>query len=151
MPAGKIGRTDIDHLALLDEYFHGLPDLLPGCLAINMVHLVQVDVVGLQALERTFHGLADIQRRKQALVRPIAHVSVNFRGHDDFLTPSAALGKPAPDNLLGDALAFLAAIDVGGIKEVDAQLDGFVHDGEGGLLIRLGAEVHRPQAQPGNF
>ena len=62
MPAGKIGRTDVNDLALLDQHFHGLPDLLPGRQAVHVVHLVQVDVVGLQALERTFHGLADVQR-----------------------------------------------------------------------------------------
>ena len=51
VPAGKIGRTDIDNLALLDKHFHGLPDLLPGCQTIHVVHLVQIDVVGLQAFE----------------------------------------------------------------------------------------------------
>ena len=64
VPAGKVGRANIDHLALLDEHFHRLPDLFPGGETVDVVHLVQVNVVGLQALERTFHSLADVQGRE---------------------------------------------------------------------------------------
>ena len=130
VPAGKVGRADVEHLALLDEHFHRLPDLLPGCQAVDVVHLVQVNVVGLQALERPFAGLADVQRRKFAMVRPVAHAPVDLGGDDDLLAPPAALGEPAPDDLLGDTLAGLPAVDIGGVEEVDAQFEGLVHDGE---------------------
>jgi hypothetical protein len=48
VPAGEVGRTDVQHLALLDEQLHGLPDLLPRRAPGDVVHLVQVDPVGLQ-------------------------------------------------------------------------------------------------------
>ena len=85
------------------------------------------------------------------LVRPVAHAPVHLRGDDHFLAPPAALGKPASDNLLGDAFADLPAVDIGGIEEINAQFERLIHDGEGIFLFRLWAEVHRPQAQPGNL
>jgi hypothetical protein len=62
-------------------------------------------------------------------------------------TPTA-LGQPAADDLLGQALAHLPPIDVGGVKEVDAQLVGPVHDAEAVGLRGVGPEVHRAQAKP---
>ena len=116
-----------------------------------MVHLVQVDVVGLQPLERTFHRLADVQRGELLLVRPVAHAPVHLCGHHHFLAPAAALGKPASHNLLGGAFADLPAVDIGGIEEINAEFERLIHNGEGVFLFRLGPEVHRPQAQPGNL
>ena len=51
VPAGKIAGTDVDHLALLDQGVEALPGLVPGAVAVDVVHLVEVDPVGLQALE----------------------------------------------------------------------------------------------------
>jgi hypothetical protein len=151
LPARKIGRADIQDLALLDEHFHGLPDLLPGRQPVHVVELVQVDMVGLHAPQRFFTGVPDVQRRKTGRVGPVAHVPVDLGGNDDLFASRAALRKPAPDDLFGDALAGLPAVDVGGIEEVNAQVEGFVHDDEAIGFGRLGAKVHRPEAQTGNF
>jgi len=46
------------------------------------------------------------------------------------------LGEPLADDGFGDAVAFghvwrlRAAVDIGGIEEVDARFQCFVHDGE---------------------
>ena len=85
------------------------------------------------------------------LVRPIAHASVHFCGKHNFLTAPAALGEPASDNLLSDTFADLPSIDIGSIEEINAQVEGFIHDGVGIFLLRLWAEIHRPQAQSGNL
>ena len=65
--------------------------------------------------------------------------------------PSAALRKPASDDLFGDAFAFFAAVDVGRVEKVDAGFQRLVHDRETVRLRRLRAEVHRAEAQPADF
>ena len=82
---------------------------------------------------------------------PVAHRAVDLGRQHDLLAPPAALRQPAPDDLLGDALAVLAAVDVGGVEEVDAQLQRLVHDREAVGLARLRPEVHRAQAQPADL
>ena len=85
------------------------------------------------------------------MVGPFTHVAVDLGGEDDLFPAPAALGKPAPDDLLGDAFADLPAIDIGGVEKVDAQFEGFIHDGKRIGLAGLRAEVHRAQAQPGDL
>ncbi len=133
------------------QHFHGLPDLFPGGETVDVVHLVQVDVVGLQAFERTFHGLADVQGGEAVVIGPVAHAAVDLGGQDDLLAASAALGEPAPDDLFGDAFADLPAVDVGGVEEVDAEFEGLVHDGEGLFFGGLRAEVHGAEAEAGDL
>ena len=45
-----------------------LPDLLPGRVAVDVVELVEVDVVGLEALQAALEGAADVEGRELALV-----------------------------------------------------------------------------------
>jgi hypothetical protein len=51
IPSSEIAATDVNHLALLHQEFHRLPDLLPRSVPIDVVHLVQVDVIGLKAAQ----------------------------------------------------------------------------------------------------
>jgi hypothetical protein len=51
VPAGEVGRPDVAHLALRHQGLHRLPDLLPRRGTGDVVHLVQVDPVGLQPAE----------------------------------------------------------------------------------------------------
>ena len=87
-----------------------------------MVHLIDIDVIGLQSFERVFAGFANMQRRQAARVGPLAHVAVDLGGEHDLLAPPAALREVAADDLLGDALAFFAAVDVRRVPEVDPVL-----------------------------
>ena len=49
------------------------------------------------------------------------HVSVQLGGKDGALSAPAALGKPLTDDLLGIPFALGPAVDVGSVKEIDAQ------------------------------
>jgi len=60
---------------------------------------------------------------------------------------SAALRQPAADDLLGDALARLPAVDVRRVEEVDAELEGPVHDGGAVGFAGERTEVHRAEAE----
>src|SRR5439155_1482430 len=82
-----------------------------------------------------------------AVVRLVAHLPVDLGGQDDALAAAAALGEPAPDDLLGHALARPPAVDVGGVEEVDAELQRPVHDGEALGLGGERAEVHGAEAE----
>src|SRR5215468_5813770 len=48
MPAREVGRSGIQDLALSDQHLHRLPDLIPRRAPVDVMHLVQVDVVGTQ-------------------------------------------------------------------------------------------------------
>src|SRR5262249_36437946 len=63
------------------------------------------------------------------------------------LPAAAALREPATDDLLGDALAGLPAVDVRRIEEVDPELQRTVHDGEAVGLRGERAEVHGAETE----
>ena len=160
VPGREVRRADIDDLALGDEHLHRLPDLVPHGVPVDMVHLVQVDVVGAEPAQRRVAGAPDVQRGKLALVGPVPHGPVQLGGQHGPLPPAAAAREPVTDDLLGPArmrfvvLADLPgrggrpAVAVGGVEEVDADLVGVIHD-----RVRFGGrgqrpEVHRAEAQP---
>ena len=144
MPACEVGGADIDDLALIAEDLHRLPDLIPWSRAVDVVHLVKVDVVGLHALERRIAGPADVQCRELAVIRPVAHVAVELRREDGALPAAVALGEPLADDALGETLV-APPVDIRGVEEVDAMRMGAVHDRKGILLARHGPEVHRAE------
>ena len=151
VPAREVAAAHVDDFALLHQHFHGLPHFFPRRAAIDVVHLVEIDVIGLQAAQAFFAGAADVIGGQEALVGPFAHAPEDLGGDDDFLAPTAALREPAPDDLLGDAFAHFPAVDVGGVEEVDAQFQGAIHDGERIFFGGVRAEVHRAQTQRADF
>ena len=146
VPPGEVRRADVQDLALRPQHLHGLPDFVPAGAAVDVVHLVKVDVVGLQPLEAGVAGPPDVERRQLPLVRPIAHVAVELGGEHHLLAAATALGEPAPDDLLGGSPPLGAAVDVGRVEKVDPGLQSRVHDGKRGGLIRLRPEIHGAQA-----
>ena len=52
VPAGEVARADVEDLPLLHQQLHRLPDLVPPRVAVDVVHLIEVDVIGLEPLER---------------------------------------------------------------------------------------------------
>src|SRR5207302_2478759 len=45
VPAREVAAADVDDLAVVDELLHGLPDLVPRRVPVDVVHLVEVDVI----------------------------------------------------------------------------------------------------------
>ncbi|MNG32474.1 hypothetical protein D3C84_1184940 [compost metagenome] len=60
MPARKIAGPDVIGFALGDQNFKRAPQLIPGNIAVNMMHLVQLNMVGLQAFQRAFKMTSDL-------------------------------------------------------------------------------------------
>src|SRR5262249_58571802 len=93
-------------------------------------------------------GTGDVQRGEAGVVGPLPHASVDLGRQHDVVATSAALGQPPPDDLLGDALARLPPVDVRRVEEIDAQLEGLVHDRAAVGLAGEGAEVHGAETEP---
>ena len=47
VPGGEVAAADVADLAFVDQLFHRLPGFLPWRGPVDVVHLVQVDVIGL--------------------------------------------------------------------------------------------------------
>ena len=144
---GEVRRADVEHFALLHKDFHRLPDLVEWRAAVDVVHLIEVDVVGLQSTQRSFARVPDVPRRQERVVGPVAHRAVELGGDDHLLAPAATLRKPSADDLLGESLALLPAVDVGGVEEVETGVECRVHDRVRRRLVGLRTEVHGAEAE----
>src|SRR6266702_5835499 len=123
---------------------------------IDVVHLIEVDVIGVQTTQAVLTSLSDVVCRQAAVVRAGTHRLVHL-GREDNLVATTALGKPAPDDLLGNAVALLhirglrSPVHIGGVDEVDPDLHCLIHDFETRGLVRHHAEVHCAQTEPADL
>src|ERR1700752_419827 len=76
-----------------------------------------------------------------------AHGASGFSGEDDLV---ALTQQPAPDDLLGASTRTSHGVDVGGIEEGGACLDGGVHDLVGNRFVGLMTECRGAEAQSRN-
>ena len=123
--------------------------------AFRPVQLVEVDVIGLQALQGAFDGGADVGavecRRPAANPVEIARGSGDL-GRDDDLLALLAL-QPAPDDALRSAESPGArrhGVHLGGVDEIDAAGQRESELAVGILFAGLFAEGHRAEADVGN-
>src|SRR5215216_5429599 len=114
-----------------------------------MVHLIEVDMIGLESFQRAFHRLADVQGREPRMVGPIAHAAVDLCRKHRLLAAPSPLPEPTANNLLCPAFPHLPTIGVGSIEEIDTKFQRLVHDRERIFFSRLGAEVHGAKTQTG--
>ncbi|MNE61870.1 hypothetical protein D3C80_1571140 [compost metagenome] len=77
----------------------------------------------------------------------IEHIAVYFGRQHHLLAPSAALLKPAADNLLRPAAVLLASVDIGRIKKVNSRIQRGIHNPESFLLFGLRAKIHRAETE----
>jgi hypothetical protein len=87
-------------------------------LGIGRMQLVQIDALDAQALE------AAVERAAQVLGAPIAVPAAGARAHQASLGANDDARGVGEERLGDDALGNLRAVAVGGVQEVDAELDG---------------------------
>ena len=147
VPAGEVAAADVDDLALLDENLHRLPDLIPRCGAVDVMHLIEVDVVGLQPPQAGIARGANMASGEPAIIRPVRHRPIQLGGEHHLLAPITAEREPPTNDLLGCAHALVAPVAIGRVEEIDPQIKGAIHDRAGFLLGSLRPEVHRAETQ----
>jgi len=114
------------------------------------VQLVEIDIVGLQPLQRGVDRIQDVLEA-HALVPGPAPGAADALGGDDVVV--ALADQPIADDFLGAAHRVAAAaerIDVGAVEEVDPALGGGVHDRTADVLLTLQTEGHGAEAEAGN-
>jgi hypothetical protein len=135
-------RADGADLALVYEVGQSAEGLVDVNSGIRPVHLVQVDPVGAQAAQTLLDGGHDPPPRVAPPVRVGAHRVVELGGQHDVVTV-ALQGQAEP------ALGHAVVVDVGGVEDVHAGVEGVAHHSLR-LLVRgvaPRAEHHRAEAE----
>ncbi len=110
------------------------------------MNLVEIDVIHAQACQAGIDRLQDVFAGQAALVGSGSHCLEHFGRHDRIVTLDAEGPQRPPEY----QLALARRIDIGGIEEVDAQVQRLADDLETGLLrqhpLEAAAEAHAAQA-----
>ena len=139
-------RAEVADLALADEVGQRAERLVDVDLRPRAVHLVEVDVVDLQAAQRVLDLADDPAARAARLVGVlVVHVAVELGGQEDVVAAALAGLQRLADDLLGLA----AGVDVGGVDDVDAGVEGAVDDRDRLVVVGVAprAEHHRAEGQ----
>ena len=129
VPSRKVAGPHVDHFALVAQLPKGLPRLVPGAVAVYVVHLVKVDVIGLEPLQTSFAVLADLVRRKAAAVCVgFCQVGLALDRIEDLRGPAAAPLANERPKILGVAFFLPPTLNVDVREEV-------VPGAEGGDMI----------------
>jgi hypothetical protein len=89
---GRLGQTEVADLARLHELRHRADGLLDGDIGIDAVLVIEVDVIGAQAGERSFDGAARV--RGTPIERTGPRVSGSI-ANPNFVAISTSLRRPA--------------------------------------------------------
>src|SRR6185312_3343095 len=141
---GERRRADVADLALADEVGERAERLVDvGRRVLGAVDLVEVDPVGVQALQRRLDLADDPAAGVAELVGVVAHRPVDLGGEDDVVAP------PSGQRLCDDRLGLAARVDVSGIDEVDARVERAVDDADAVVVVLVApvAEHHRAEAE----
>ena len=139
---GKRRAADVAHLALVHQVGQRAERLVDVGVGTRPVHLVEVDVVGVEAAQALLALTQDPASRAAAHVRIGAHVAVHLGGEHDVV--AAAL-----DRLGHDLFRLSARVHVGGVDEVDPGIERGVDHVDRLVVVVVAprAEHHRPEAQ----
>ena len=123
--------ADVVHLALADQVVEGPHRLLQRGLVVEPVGLEEVDVVGLQPLQRGMERLHDVLARETAVVRVGAGGPVDLGEDLDGVAPHAF--ERTAQHRLGPP----QGVDVGRVEGGDPRIERGLHARCRGLLLNL--------------
>lgn len=149
LPGEHGGGADVAGLAGADDVVQGLHRLLDRGGVVPAVDDVEVDVVGSETLQARVDLGHDVLARQATTIGRLAHVPVHLRREDDVVTVGELL-----EVLAQDLLRIALRVDIGGVEEVDARVEGGLHDGTALVLtddpvvdpVTGDAEAHRAEA-----
>ncbi len=103
--------------------------------AVRPVDLVEIDIVGLQALQAGIDRLADRRAGDRLALADIGPAGAGDLGGKHHVLALAGLGEPVADDRLGERIGLRrkrrGRVEFGGVEEIDAVFDGIVHLLEG--------------------
>ena len=135
--------ADVAHFPRANEIIQGAQRLVDRDLRVGAMELVEINIVGLKALQggvTLLDDMTSIIAGRQDII--FVHTAVDLGRQHNPMAFAVALQR-----LADHCFAAAARIDVGGIEEVDAGLNGAVHDVETLGLRRGMTEVHAAQAE----
>jgi len=118
LPRVHAAGADVQRLAGAHHVVQRQHHLLQRRVGIEPVDLVEVDVVGAQALQAVVDGVADALAR-QTVVDAVAPGQAGLGGDDDLVAARAV----AFDGAAQDFLAQAAGIGLGGVEQVEAMFE----------------------------
>ena len=148
LPGEHRAGADVAGLAGPDHVVQRVHRLLDRGARIEAVDLVQVDMVLAQAAQRRVDRGHDVLARQPLAVLAVHRAHPDLGGQDVLLARREQLLEQRP----GEDLARASVVDVGGVEERDATLDGVADDRRGGLLVErpgtalVRAVAHHAQA-----
>ena len=134
-----VRRAEGADLPLAHERVEGLDGLLERRRGIFLVMLVEIDHVGLKALQGCIERAPDVVRRP-AVLGAVAHRLAPLARENDPVAPSL---QHSPEERLAAAVV---AVDVGGVEERDARVERSVDDAPRRLFFEATAEVVAAEA-----
>src|SRR5262249_4876461 len=141
----QIGAAEEAALALPHQIVERAQGFLDRGLRVWAMQLVKVDPIGVEPLQARLDRVHDIAPRRPLELAPVVHRHAELaREHDRF----ALLAENASEPLLRAAFV---AIAVGGVDEVDAELDRLFYDAARRRKIDAAAEVIAAEADDGHF
>ena len=146
LPAGEVRVADVTDLASGHEVVEGAEGFVKGRARVGKVNLVEVEMVGVEAAEAGFDGLHDVAAGGAFHVDVVVgHGAAELAGDDGFVAMSL---EGFPEVFLGEAAG---AVDVGGVEEGDAGVEGGVGDGGGLGHVTAAAEIVATEPNDGNL
>ena len=131
LPRPHRRRAEVAHLARSHQVVEGRHGLLDRRLGVEAVDVVDVDVVGAQPPQRRVDLFEDGLAGQAAAAGAVVHLPADLGGEHDVLAAGEPGDRPADELLRGAAL-----VDVRGVPERDAQLDGLPEERRRGVLVQ---------------
>jgi hypothetical protein len=149
--AARFDAPMVADLADADQIVQRAQRLLPRRERVVAVDLVEVDVIGAEALQAGVDGVHDVAARQPDRVGAAAGAPAGLGRHHHILAPRA-------QRLAQDLLRAARRVDVGAVEEVDPRVQADAHQPIGlrlvgaadGLEHSLAAEGHGPEAELGD-
>src|SRR5437899_3683263 len=111
-------RTDVARLASLDDIVQRFERLFDGSGVVPTVNLIQIHIIRAEAAEAVVDLSKDRLARKARAVWPFMHAAVHFRRKHDLFTL-----RQVTQSATNNFLAGTVGVDVGGVEEIDAELE----------------------------
>src|SRR6185312_13697286 len=146
----EIGAADVADFALPHEIRQCAQRFFERSQLVELVKLIEIDVISPKALQAGLDFLHDVQTRGADLIRARAHPAKDLGGEDDIL-PFVS------ERLARQGFGFTGRINVRGIDEIDARVEGVSDKRINVVLLKsadgfedtaLAAKRHRAEADP---